>query len=373
MGAPVTLTGQYGTADIYPGVGYVDIVPAVSQANAKIVVVQDEVRATLDGDGRFTVDIIASDDPGWVQGPIPYIFREYVDGRVAQWMAYVNAAGPYDISELVPLEESPDFYVPVPGPPNVLTVQSTTTIMPGLPADVQISGTSPSQELNFWIPEGRKGEPGPSGAPHIGPDEPTDPAVMEWFDTDEESPRGVRVDGDTMLGALHLAAGSTAAQPPPGDDSTLVATTAFVHDTVTGDVDLSGLIPKALVDANTILGGLVDDTPVALTPAQAITMQSGQSPVNKVAAAGATRALPATFEMHDVTLNQACILSFDAPAAQGHVFALVLRGAFTPTWPNSVDWSGGSAPSYTTPAVYVFSTVDGGTVWLGAQTGAGYA
>jgi hypothetical protein len=77
--------------------------------------------------------------------------------------------------------------------------------------------------------------------------------------------------------------------------------------------------------------------------------------------------------MHDVTMDQNCEFTFPTPTEDGHVFVLVLRGAFTPTFPASVDWSGGSAPTYTTPAVYVFSTVDGGTVWLGAQTGKAYA
>jgi hypothetical protein len=169
-------------------------------------------------------------------------------------------------------------------------VQSTTTILPGLPADVQISGTSPSQELNFWIPAGQKGDPGISGAPHIGPDEPTDPQVTEWYDTDEESPRGVRVDGDTMLGPLHLVAGSTAAQPPPGDDSTLVATTAFVHDTVTGDVDLSGLIPKSLVDAKgDLIVATAADTvarlPVGATTGHVLTVDPAEAAGVKWAAA----------------------------------------------------------------------------------------
>jgi hypothetical protein len=229
MSAVVTLTGSYGTADTNPGSGYVDIVPMVTQANDKVVIVQDPVTATLDGEGKISVELIPSDDDGWVSGPIPYIFREFIDGRVSQWMAYVNAAGPYDISELVPLDESPDFYVPVPGPPNVLQVQSTTTILPGLPADVQISGTSPSQELNFWIPQGAKGEPGADGVgPWIGPNEPPSADYVEWFDTDEASPRGVRVDGDTMLGPLVLAEGSTAPTPAAGDNDTSIATTAFV-------------------------------------------------------------------------------------------------------------------------------------------------
>ena len=46
----------------------------------------------------------------------------------------------------------------------------------------------------------------------------------------------------------------------------------------------------------------------------------------------------------------------------------------TITWPASVDWAGGSAPSVTSGSakvdVYTFFTVDGGTIWYGFQPGA---
>ena len=46
----------------------------------------------------------------------------------------------------------------------------------------------------------------------------------------------------------------------------------------------------------------------------------------------------------------------------------------TITWPSSVDWAGGSAPSVTSGSakvdVYTFFTVDGGTIWYGFQAGA---
>ena len=59
-----------------------------------------------------------------------------------------------------------------PGPPNTLTVASTTTGAPGTNAAVSISGTSPTQALAFTIPTGAPGPastvpgpPGPAGAP----------------------------------------------------------------------------------------------------------------------------------------------------------------------------------------------------------------
>ncbi len=178
----ITLSGTYGKADVNPGSGYVDIVPMVSQANDKIVIVQEQVHADLDGEGRFSVTLIPSDDDGWVSGPIPYIFREFVNGRTSQWMAYVYAAGPYDIADLVPLDEAPDMYIPVPGPPNVLTVQNVITVEPDEPADVKIYGTSPSQELEFYIPKGEQGPPGPPGSGSGGV---TDHGALEGLQDDD--------------------------------------------------------------------------------------------------------------------------------------------------------------------------------------------
>jgi hypothetical protein len=97
--------------------------------------------------------------------------------------------------------------------------------------------------------------------------------------------------------------------------------------------------------------------------------------VNTVATTGATETLDTSvYSVHDCTMDQACTFTFSNPAPSGKLteFALILRGAFTPTLPASVDWPDASAPTYTTPSVYVFSTVDGGTTWLGRQVGKAY-
>jgi hypothetical protein len=101
-------------------------------------------------------------------------------------------------------------------------------------------------------------------------------------------------------------------------------------------------------------------------------VEGGEARVNIVAASGATETLPAAYSAHDVTMDQNCEFTFTSPSVKGHSFALVLRGAFTPTFPASVDWSGG-APTYATPSLYVFTTVDGGTVWLGSLVGSAFA
>lgn len=101
-----------------------------------------------------------------------------------------------------------------------------------------------------------------------------------------------------------------------------------------------------------------------------------ESDVSTVASTGATETLDTSlYGVFDVTMDQSCTFTFSNPAPSGDctVFVLILRGAFTPTFPASVDWSGGAAPTYTTPSVYTFTTVDAGATWLGAQVGAAFA
>ena len=93
---------------------------------------------------------------------------------------------------------------------------------------------------------------------------------------------------------------------------------------------------------------------------------SGQFAVNTVAASGATETLPATHAAHKVIMNANCAFAFSAPTA-GHAFVLHLSGAYTPTWPASVDWAGGEEPEYDSAGtLYHFVTMDAGTTWLGS-------
>jgi hypothetical protein len=99
---------------------------------------------------------------------------------------------------------------------------------------------------------------------------------------------------------------------------------------------------------------------------------SGEAPVNTVGASGSTETLSAAYQLHKVTMDANCTFTFTSPSA-GAVFAVLLSGAFVPTWPGSVDWPDGTVPTYTTPALYVFATFDGGTTWQGVQSGKAFA
>ena len=80
--------------------------------------------------------------------------------------------------------------------------------------------------------------------------------------------------------------------------------------------------------------------------------------------------------VHDLTEN--VTYTFSNPAASGKTSSFTLKviqdsTARTITWPSSVDWSGGSAPSISTGAndcdLFVFITYDGGTTYYGVTAG----
>lgn len=124
-------------------------------------------------------------------------------------------------------------------------------------------------------------------------------------------------------------------------------------------------------DTTPTLGGPLDCDDKALLQVGAV-----EEAVNTVPAAGATEALDiSVFGVHNITMDENCTLSFTNPATSGEAssFVLILRGAFTPTFPASVAWPDGVAPTYATPTKFVFDTVDGGTIWQGQSPGKAYA
>jgi hypothetical protein len=106
-----------------------------------------------------------------------------------------------------------------------------------------------------------------------------------------------------------------------------------------------------------------------------------QDILNTVAASGASQTLPATANVHDVTLTAGC--TFTLPtlvSGYGDAITLILRqdatGSRTVTWPGSVSWVTGTAPTLKTAAnavdVITLFTVDGGTTWGGAYVSSGF-
>lgn len=78
--------------------------------------------------------------------------------------------------------------------------------------------------------------------------------------------------------------------------------------------------------------------------------------------------------LHDLTLTGNCVFTFPTPTA-GRQFTMILNqdatGNRTATWPASVRWAGGTAPTITVTAskTDVFSFLAVGTYWLGFTGG----
>ena len=160
---------------------------------------------------------------------------------------------------------------------------------------------------------------------------------------------------DAKISALTELAGASVVADDwiPIVDSS-VATTKHLNPLEIKDIPSLGLLPLVAGGASVENIGAVE------------------SNVNTVAATGSTETLDTSvYGVHDCTMDQACTFTFSNPAPSGKatVFVLILRGAFTPTLPAAVDWGDASAPTYTTPSVYVFTSVDAGTIWLGSQVG----
>lgn len=112
-------------------------------------------------------------------------------------------------------------------------------------------------------------------------------------------------------------------------------------------------------------GGVISGTTLEAATQE---LAQGQALVNTVGTSGSTETLTLA-PVHKVTMDQNCTFTFPTPTIASHTFMLHLIGAYTPTFPASVDWPDAAAPTYTTPSLYVFTTTDTGTNWLGQRVG----
>jgi hypothetical protein len=92
--------------------------------------------------------------------------------------------------------------------------------------------------------------------------------------------------------------------------------------------------------------------------------------------AGATRTFDLTTgNFFSVTIDQATTFTFSNPPGSGDFGCFVMEitngSAFVITFPASVDWPGGTAPSLTASGVdqLIFTTRDGGTTYFGFVAG----
>lgn len=198
-----TVTATYTDTQGNPMVGTVYISPAARAGNGEppAIVVEKRVWADLDVSGSISIDVIPSDDPGWlIDGEMPYLVEERLSGLPfrAYWIGVPETG--VDLADVQQVD--PEVaYVPVPGadgppgpqgePGGGFNVRGTVATWGDLPAtgDEVGDGWFVADQpgiLAVWTaagtwdpletvvgpegPQGPQGDPGPAGPTAVSTD-----------------------------------------------------------------------------------------------------------------------------------------------------------------------------------------------------------
>lgn len=142
-----------------------------------------------------------------------------------------------------------------------------------------------------------------------------------------------------------------------------------------------GIVLATQQNPPALLFGIPDSSPAIVSGDYVLSYNGGEERVNSIGNLGSTEAINlANGNWQRGTLNANCTFTFTgATNGKGCSFTLFLAedgtGGWSPTWPGSVVWIGGTTPTHDTTAsttsIYVFLSYDGGTTWYGAQSGGG--
>lgn len=161
---------------------------------------------------------------------------------------------------------------------------------------------------------------------------------------------------------------------PTAANLEVVTITNVATDTLTITRLTEGSSARSIVAGDQIAQGITAGMWDGLSATYAPIVEA----VNTVATSGATQTIPAvtTQSVSRITLTANCTLTFPTATA-GTSFTLALTqdgtGGRTVTWPASVKWPSGVAPTASAGAgkvdLYVFTCLDGAS-WYGSQVGA---
>lgn len=172
------------------------------------------------------------------------------------------------------------------------------------------------------------------------------------------------INNPTFTGTVTLAADPSLALQ--------AATKQYVDTTAAAGTPDADATTKGKVQLTNDLGG----TAALPTTPNAATNKGGlKEIISTIAASGAAQTINlANGNVHDITLTANCTFTFSgSTASRACSFNLILRqdgtGGRTVTWPASVSWLPGVAPTINAGANAVtnifFMTVDNGTTWFG--------
>jgi hypothetical protein len=202
-------------------------------------------------------------------------------------------------------------------------------------------------------------------------------SVLWYGAVDFGKTNGTPVHGDYLFTSTTAGAANTSATRAAG------AFGRIIRDDGAGETlhCLIWGVPDA-ADAGTIITDHGDLTGLADNDHPQYRLVTGNpgSTINVVSAAGSTETLDASlYAIHDVTLTADCTLTLAGATAgvECSMAVLLRQGSGAPwevTWPGSVEWVGGVAPTLETAEDawnwVTLTTLDGGTVWFGDGGGA---
>ena len=156
-------------------------------------------------------------------------------------------------------------------------------------------------------------------------------------------------------------------------DGTIVSADIADGTIVNADINASASIDASKTTALPLAGGTMSGETIFSVQLVTRPVLKDYAETKVAMAAHAVDLSLGNVQTYTLSGNQT--LTFTNPPATGTSgsFTLILTngGSATLTWPTSVDWAGGTAPTLTSSGIdaIVFTTIDGGTIWYGFAAG----